>query len=81
MNMHFGARSFIVKCWDPDHIVASSVRSVDGMVYNEVKALVDGTWEPGLHMNGMKGGAVNCDTEGIFNIENCQMILKLQSEK
>lgn len=53
---------------DPDHIVASSVRSVDGMVYNEVKALVDGTWEPGLHMNGMKEGAVNCDTEG-SNVE------------
>lgn len=49
---------------DPDHIVASSVRSVDEMVYNEVKSIVEGTWEPGLHMSGMKENAVGCDMEG-----------------
>lgn len=49
---------------DPDHVVASSVRSVDKMVYNEVKSMVEGTWEPGLHMSGMKENAVGCDTEG-----------------
>ena len=49
---------------DPDHIVASSVRSVDEMVYNEVKSVIDGTWEPGLHMSGMKENAVGCDMEG-----------------
>lgn len=49
---------------DPDHIVASSVRSVDKMVYNEVKSIVEGTWEPGLHMSGMKENAVGCDTKG-----------------
>ena len=49
---------------DPDHIVASSVRSVDEMVYNEVKSIVEGTWEPGLHMSGMKENAVGCDMDG-----------------
>lgn len=49
---------------DPDHVVASSVRSVDGMVYNEVKSVIDGTWEAGLHVSGMKEQAVGCDTEG-----------------
>ena len=29
---------------DPDHVVASSVRSVDEMVYNEVKSVIEGTW-------------------------------------
>lgn len=49
---------------DPDHIPASSVRSVDEMVYNEVKSIVEGTWKPGLHMSGMKENAVGCDTKG-----------------
>lgn len=49
---------------DPDHVVASSVRSVDQMVYNEIKSVIDGTWEPGLKMSGMKENAVGCDTEG-----------------
>lgn len=53
---------------DPDHIAASSVRSVDEMVYNEIKAVIDGTWEPGLHMSGMKENAVGCDMEG-SNVE------------
>ena len=49
---------------DPDHVVASSVRSVDEMVYNEIESVLNGTWEPGLKMSGMKEGAVGCDTEG-----------------
>ncbi|HJC47590.1 MAG TPA: BMP family ABC transporter substrate-binding protein [Candidatus Lachnoclostridium pullistercoris] len=49
---------------DPDHVVASSVRSVDEMVYNEIQSVLDGTWEPGLKMSGMKEGAVDCDMEG-----------------
>lgn len=53
---------------DPDHIAASSVRSVDEMVYNEVRSIVEGTWEPGLHMSGMKENAVGCDMDG-SNVE------------
>lgn len=49
---------------DPDHVIASSVRSVDEMVYSEIKNVIEGTWEPGLHMSGMKEDAVGCDTEG-----------------
>lgn len=45
----------------PDNIVGTSARTVDKMVYNEVKALLDGTWEAGNHISGMKEGAVGYD--------------------
>ena len=53
---------------DPDHVVASSVRSVDWMVYNEIEKVIYGNWEPGLHMSGIKESAVGYDTEG-SNVE------------
>lgn len=49
---------------DPDHIVASSVRSVEEMVYGEIEKMVNGTWEEGVHMSGIKEGAVGYDTAG-----------------
>lgn len=49
---------------NPDYIVASSVRSVEQIVYSEIEKVVKGTWEPGLHMSGIKEGAVGYDTEG-----------------
>lgn len=53
---------------EPDYILATSVRNVDEMIYNEIKALVDGTWQEGLHISGLKEGAVGCSTEN-SNIE------------
>jgi len=48
----------------PDHIVATSIRNVNEIVYNEVKALADGTWAAGAHVSGMKEGSVGYSTEG-----------------
>lgn len=45
----------------PDNIVGTSARTVDKMVYNEIKAMLDGTWEAGTHISGMKEGAVGYD--------------------
>ncbi len=45
----------------PKNIVGTSARTVDKMVYNEIKALLDGTWEAGMHISGMKEGAVGYD--------------------
>lgn len=45
----------------PDNIVGTSARTVNLMVYNEIKALQDGTWSDGLHISGMKEGAVGYD--------------------
>ena len=48
---------------EPDYIVGTSARVVDEMVYNEVKAFVDGTWEAGVKISGLKEGSVGLDTE------------------
>jgi basic membrane protein A len=45
----------------PDNIVGTSARTVDKMVYNEIKAMVEGTWSAGMHVSGMKEGAVGYD--------------------
>lgn len=43
---------------EPDVICATSIRNVDEMVYNEVKAVVDGTWKAGNYLTGLKEGSV-----------------------
>ncbi len=45
----------------PDNIVGTSARTVNLMVFNEIKALLDGTWTSGLHISGIKEGAVGYD--------------------
>lgn len=47
---------------EPDYIVATALRNVDEMVYREVEAAVKGTWEPGVHISGIKEGSVGYDT-------------------
>ena len=49
---------------EPDYIVATSLKDVKTIVYNQVKALLDGTWEPGLMTIGMKNGGTGYTTEG-----------------
>ncbi len=49
---------------DPDHVIASSFRSIENMVYSEIEKVVNGTWESGLILSGIKEGAVGCTTEG-----------------
>lgn len=48
---------------EPDYIPATALRNVDEMVYNEIKALVQGTWTPGVHISGIKEGTVGYTTE------------------
>lgn len=49
---------------DPAHIFLSSVRRVDNVVYNEIKAIIDGTFEAGNFVQGFKEGAVSYTVEG-----------------
>jgi basic membrane protein A len=48
---------------EPDHIVATSIRNVNEIVYNEVKSAIGGTWEAGVHISGIKEGAVGYSTQ------------------
>lgn len=45
----------------PDNIVATSARTVDGIVFHEVESYLDGTWSAGVHVSGMAEGAVGYD--------------------
>jgi len=49
---------------EPDHIVGTAHRSISNMVYNDVKAVIDGTWEGGFHITGLIEGSVAFDTTG-----------------
>lgn len=42
----------------PDYIIATSIRNVNEIVYNEIKGLIEGTWSAGVHISGMKEGSV-----------------------
>lgn len=48
---------------EPEHIVATSIRNVDEIVYKEIKDFCEGKWEPGVHVSGLKEGAVGYSTE------------------
>ena len=48
----------------PDYIVATSIRNVNEIIYNEVKAFIEGTWSAGAHVSGMKEGSVGYSTDG-----------------
>lgn len=45
----------------PDNIVATSARTVDGIAYHEVASYLDGTWSAGVHVSGMAEDAVGYD--------------------
>jgi len=63
----------------PDCIIATSIRNVNEIVYNEIKAVVDGTWIPGAHVSGMKEGSVGYSTDG-SNIVLPDEIVKIVEE-
>ena len=58
----------------PDHILATATFELESLVYDEAKALIDGTWEAGVVNPGMKEGAIGY-TVAESNIEIPQEIL------
>ncbi|MEF9967745.1 MAG: BMP family ABC transporter substrate-binding protein, partial [Longicatena sp.] len=48
---------------EPDYIAATSIRNVNEMVYNEVKNFVEGNWQEGLKVSGLKEDAVGYSNE------------------
>ncbi|MHB1392911.1 MAG: BMP family ABC transporter substrate-binding protein [Clostridia bacterium] len=59
---------------EPDNIVSTSIRNVNEMVYNEVKSIIDGTWKQGVHISGLKEGAVGYSVEN-SNVKLTEEIL------
>lgn len=53
---------------DPDHIVATSLKDVKTLMYNEVKAILDDTWVAGTYPLDLTNGGTNYAIEG-SNVE------------
>lgn len=64
---------------EPDYIPATALRNVDEMVYKEVEAVVNNTWEPGIYISGIKEGAVGYDIAN-SNVELGPEVLKIVEE-
>lgn len=63
---------------EPDYIVATALRDVDQMVYNEVEGFATGNWAAGVYISGLAEGAVGFETAG-SNVEipaDIQVILE-----
>ena len=48
----------------PDVIAASALEQLSDRVYNDVKAVIDGTWKPGVEMGVIANGGVDIAFEG-----------------
>lgn len=64
---------------EPDYIPATALRNVDEMVYKEVEAVVNNTWEPGIYISGIKEGAVGYDIAN-SNVELGPEVLEIVEE-
>ena len=59
----FGAGA-IVNSLEPDHIVATAHRSIGSMMFNDIRALVEGDWQGGFNISGLTQGSVSFETTG-----------------
>ena len=48
---------------EPDYIIATSAGNIHVIVYDEIKALLDGNWQAGVHNWGIKENAVGFTNE------------------
>ncbi|MCE4622627.1 MAG: BMP family ABC transporter substrate-binding protein [Desulfurococcales archaeon] len=52
--------------YDPEHIIISGLKRVDVAVYDAIKAVVDGTFQGGVHSLGLKDGALGISDDEII---------------
>ncbi len=49
---------------EPDNMVVGTLKRIDNTIYNNIQALLDGTWEPGHSALGLADDAVGYSVEG-----------------
>ena len=62
--------------FEPDYIVSTAIRYVDKIVYDEIKSVIDNTWEPGVHKLGLKDDIIGYTREG-SNVELDSKIIEI----
>ncbi|MGL5085892.1 MAG: BMP family lipoprotein, partial [Clostridium sp.] len=50
--------------FDPDNIVATSIRNINKIVFDEIKHINNKTWESGVHITGFKENSIDITREG-----------------
>ena len=50
--------------YEPDYIVATAIRRVDDILYNEIKSVVDGTWQPSEYKFGIRENVIDFERKG-----------------
>jgi basic membrane protein A len=53
---------------DPDYIVSTATRYANEIIYEEIKAVINNTWSPGVHKLGLKENVIGYTREG-SNVE------------
>jgi len=54
----------VVNSVEPNHIVATAHRSIGSMLFNDIRALVEGDWQGGFNISGLAQGSVSFETQG-----------------
>lgn len=64
---------------EPDNMIIGTLKHIDNAIFDNIKAVIDGTWEPGLMSLGLEDGGVGYTVEG-SEIEIPQEYLDLAEE-
>ena len=48
---------------EPDHVLLSAVRRLDNVIYDQIKLVIDGKWQGGVHNLGLKEKALDYTVE------------------
>jgi len=66
---------------DPDHSLCTSRKKIELFVIQEIGSLVDGTWEAGSTIKGIKDGVCDYDIENLNTVFPEDVIEKVESVK
>src|SRR5690606_9973628 len=64
---------------EPDNMIVGTLKHIDNTIFNNIKDIIDGTWEPGAMNLGLVDEAVGYSVEG-GNIEIPQEAIDLAEE-
>lgn len=64
---------------DPERSLVTSLKRIDLLIYQEIENVVNGTWEAGITVKGIKDGVCDYDREGI-NTEIPEDIIDIVEE-
>ncbi len=65
--------------FEPDYIVSTAIRNADKIVYNEIKSIVNNSWEAKVHKLGLKDDVIGYTRDG-SNVKLDTQIIEIVEE-